>query len=237
MDDSERLAHQYLTSLNLGPVVYEPDGNIPPDFSVGGRIAVEARRLNQNYELAGGGYEGLEQLWIPLWQRLRRHLPTLGPSLSGECWYVCIDFRRPLQEWRTLRPALDRALTEFMAREAREQTTIEITRNFSLDLLKSGVDHGSFYVLGASSDDDSGGWIMGEVERNLRLCITEKERKIAPYRARYVEWWLVLSDHIDYGMDPEDHDTFRNEIMPRIPHTFSKIVLVDPRNHRHAVEA
>jgi hypothetical protein len=31
MDDSERLANHYLHSLNLGDVVYEPDGNIPPD--------------------------------------------------------------------------------------------------------------------------------------------------------------------------------------------------------------
>ena len=237
MDASERLAHEYLQSLGIGPVVYEPDGNIPPDFSVGQHIAVEVRRLNQNYEIAGGGYQGLEQLWIPLWQRLRRHLPALGPSEAGECWYVCIDFRRPLEEWNTLRPLLDRALTKFKARLVRERTTIEITPNFSVDLVKSGVDHGSYYLLGASSDNDSGGWVMGEVERNLRLCIAEKERKIAPYRGKYEQWWLVLSDHIDYGMDSEDHETFRKEVMPRVPHSFDKIVLVDPRDYRRAVEA
>jgi len=93
MDPTERLAKQYLESLALGPVDYEPDGNVPPDFLVDGRIAVEIRRLNQSHEHPDGTYEGLEQRWIPLWQRLRKHLSSLGPSVLGESWYVCvIDF-------------------------------------------------------------------------------------------------------------------------------------------------
>jgi hypothetical protein len=237
MDASERLAQLYLDSLDLGPVEYEPDGNVPPDFLVAGRIAVEVRRLNQNHETADGEYQGLEELWIPLWQRLKRHLPSLGPARDGECWYACIDFCRPLEEWTMLRPLIDAALLSFMANPERRQTTVQITPNFAIDLLKSGKDHGSFFVLGASSDNDSGGWVMAEVERNLRLCIEEKEGKIAPYRARYRTWWLVLADHIDYSMDPEDRDTFRAEIMPTIQHSFDRIVLLDPRDHRRAFEA
>lgn len=237
MDASERLALQYLESLAIGPVEYEPDGNIPPDFLVDGRIAVEVRRLNQNHEGPDGTYKGLEDLWFSLWPRLKKHLPSLGPSCAGECWYACIDFSRPLDDWKTLRPRLDFALQSFMTNPERQQTTIQITPNFAVDLLRSGKDHGSFFVLGASSDNDSGGWVMGEVERNLRLCIEEKERKIAPYRMKYSDWWLVLADYIDYSMDPEDRETFRSEIMPTIPHAFGKIVLIDPRDHRRAFEA
>lgn len=237
MDASERLAQLYLKSLGLGPVHYEPDGNIPPDFQVDGRIAVEVRRLNQNHEAPDGTYEGLEQLWIPLWQRLKRHLPSLGPSRDGECWYVCVDFSRPLDEWKVLRPLLDAALHSFMTNPSRRETTIQITSHFAIDLIKSSKDHGSCFVLGASSDDDSGGFVLGEVARNLRLCIEEKERKIAPYRAKYGSWWLVLADHISYSMDLEDRNTFRSEIMPSIQHTFDKIVLIDPRDHRRAFEA
>lgn len=237
MDASERLAQMYLESLNLGPVLYEPAGNIPPDFLVAGRIAVEVRRLNQNHETSDGRYEGLEQVWIPLLQRLKKHLPSLGPSRDGECWYVCIDFSRPLDEWRTLRPLLDAALISFMEDSFRRQITIQITPNFAIDVLKSGKDHGSFFMLGASSDNDSGGWVMGEVERNLRLCIKEKERKIAPYREKYRDWWLVLADHVDYSMDPEDRVTFRAEVMPTIEHSFDKIVLIDPRDHLRAFVA
>lgn len=237
MDDSERLAEQYLRSLNLGDVVYEPDGNVPPDFLVGARIAVEVRRLNQNYEFPDGSRQGLEQLAIPLWKRFKTHLPSLGPSANGECWYVGLDFRRPLEEWKTLRPLVESELRDFMARPLRSQTTLQITPNLNLDLLRSSKDHGSFFLLGASSDDDSGGWVMGEVERNLRLCIAEKEKKIEPYRSTYPEWWLVLADHIDYSMDEEDRPVFRTEVMPRIQHRFSRIVLIDPRDYRRAFEA
>jgi hypothetical protein len=236
MDDSERLADQYLRSLSLGDVIYEPDGNVPPDFCVGGKIAVEVRRLNQNYEFSDGSSQGLEELAIPLWKRFKNYLPTLGPSLNGECWYVCLDFRRPLEDWKTLRPLVESQLRTFMALPVRARTTVPISPNLSFDLFPSGKDHGSFYLLGASSDDDSGGFVMGEVERNLRLCIAEKERKIKPYRSKYLEWWLVLADYIDYSMDPEDRLIFRSEVMPRIPHRFTKIVLIDPRDYRRVVE-
>ena len=236
MDASERLAQLYLESLKIGRVDYEPDGNIPPDFLVDGRIAVEVRRLNQNHETPEGTYESLEQVWIPLWQRLQKHLPSLGPSRNEECWYVCIDFSRPLEEWKALGPLIDAALLSFMTSPYRQQSTLQITPNFAVDLLKSGKDHGSFFVLGASSDNDAGGWVMGEVARNLQLCIDEKERKIAPHRAKYGTWWLVLTDHIDYSMEPEDRATFRAEIMPTIRHTFDKIVLIDPRDHRRSFE-
>ncbi len=237
MDDSERLADQYLRSLDIGAVVYEPDGNIPPDFTVGGRIAVEVRRLNQNYVFSDGTTQGLEQLAIPLWKRFKTYLPSLGSSLAGECWYVGLDFRRPLEEWKVLRPIVESNLRKFKAQPVRVQTSIQITPNLNLDLTRSGKDHGSFFLLGESSDDDSGGWVMGEVERNLRLCIADKEKKIEPYRSKYPEWWLVLADHIDYSMDPEDRPVFKSEVMPRIPHRFSKIVLIDPREHRRAFEA
>ena len=113
---------------------------------------------------------------------------------------------------------------------------MQITPNLSLDLILSGKDQGSFFVLGSSSDADSGGWVTGEVDRNLRLCIAEKEKKIEPYRSRYPEWWLVLADHIDYSMDEEDRPIFLSEVMPSIQHRFSKIVLIDPRDYRRAFE-
>jgi hypothetical protein len=77
MDDSERLADQYLRSFGIGAVIYEPDGNMPPDFCVGGRIAVEVRRLNQNYEFSDGTKQGLEERAIPLWKKFKAHLPSL----------------------------------------------------------------------------------------------------------------------------------------------------------------
>ena len=59
MRRSEEAVDRFLRGLEVGDVRFEPDGNVPPDFLVDERIAVEARRLNQN-ELLGNGYRGLE---------------------------------------------------------------------------------------------------------------------------------------------------------------------------------
>lgn len=237
MKDAERLADQYLRSLALGEVVYEPDGNVPPDFSIDGRIAVEVRRLNQIYIYENKMKEGLEELSIPIWNRFKKNLSSLGPSFHGECWYVCIYFRRPLEKPQEYWPLIESRLQEFRSRHFREQSKLEITQNLSLELFRSGKDHGYFFMLSTSRDEDSGGRVINEIERNLRLCISEKEAKIAPYRSRYREWWLVLADHIDYSMDDEDRQKFRSYVMPRLSHSFTKIIILDPRGQRSVFEA
>lgn len=236
MDESERLVEKYLNELGRGSVVFEPDGNIPPDFVLAGNVAVEVRRLNQNYELPNGEAEGLEQIAIPLWQKLRKLLPTLGPSTNGESWFIGMDFRRPLEPWKILESRVRQELLLFKNNPDRRSAILPISANFNLDVLRASADHGSFFLLGASSDDDSGGWVMGEVERNLKLCIAEKMTKTAPYRRRYAEWWLALSDHIDFSMELEDRAVFLAEVVPTLQHTFDKIILIDPRNHLRAFE-
>jgi hypothetical protein len=237
MDTSEALAERYLKSLHLGSVVYEPDGNIPPDFTVDGHIAVEVRRLNQHYELAAGRAPGLEELDIPLRKRIKKLLRDHSPSLNGECWYVGYGFRRPLEPPKELDSLLTNALSSFMREPSRQRTKLKLTPHFDIDFFRAGVDHGSFFVLGANIDRDSGGWVMPELDRNIRLCIAEKERKIAPYFAKYREWWLILEDRIDYAIDLEDRTRFKNEFLSKITHCFSRVVLLDPRGSHPPFEA
>ena len=66
--------------------------------------------------------------------------------------------------------------------------------------------------------------------------MVEKEKKISTFRSRYAEWWLVLEDRIDFAVDSEDRPRFKSEVMPGIEHTFDRIVLLDPRDHRRAFE-
>src|SRR5689334_14040697 len=105
MDGSEQVACAYLADLGIGKVVYEPDGNVPPDFLVDGRIAVEVRRLNQN-ESTNSGFRGLEEVAIPLQMRIRKLLASLGPAKTGVTWYVHYTFQRPLPAWNVLRGEL-----------------------------------------------------------------------------------------------------------------------------------
>ena len=67
MDKSEEVVKQYLTAQGFTEVVYEPDGEVMPDFFVDGSIAVEVRRLNQN-EVSDGKPRGLEDVAVPVQQ-------------------------------------------------------------------------------------------------------------------------------------------------------------------------
>lgn len=53
-------------------------------------------------------------------------------------------------------------------------------------------------------------------------------RKIAPYRHKYPEWWLVLVDRIGYGVEACDEQLFREHL--KFDHNWDKIMLVHPLN-------
>ncbi|MET0555249.1 MAG: hypothetical protein ABW221_19560 [Vicinamibacteria bacterium] len=161
MDKTEQVAQQHLRSRGFTDVRYEPDGNVPPDFLVDARIAVEVRRLNQHEETTGTP-RGLEAVSIPLLHRMRKLLPALGPA-RGESWYVTYTFERPLLE---------------------------------------------------------------QLDRNIRLCVDEKARKVAKVRSRYPEWWLLLVDHVAHGLELEDHEELRRLLS--MSHSWDKILVVNP---------
>lgn len=228
MDSSERIVNHYLRSKGYSDIVYEPDGNVPPDFLVNGRIAIEVRRLNQNVISVDGSVEGIEESFVPIWQALKRYLPTLGPAVCGESWFVSIDMRRPIESWRELKPMVRLALLQFMHSSVREPTTIKITRNLKLNLMPTETEFSSFFLLGAAIDFDAGGFVVAEVLRNLALCISQKEQKVALYRHKYPEWWLILPDYIGGSLDSEDQRQFRS--VPRPAHSWDKVILLNPSN-------
>ncbi len=85
MNDSETTVCEYLKSLRIGSVRYEPDGNVPPDFLVDGRVAVEARRLNEHEEV-NGIPRGLEVTAKPLHRAMVKALRASGPPDGHRSW-------------------------------------------------------------------------------------------------------------------------------------------------------
>jgi len=224
MDRSEQVVSEYLSHRGFLDVVYEPDGNVPPDFLIDGRIAVEVRRLNQN-ENTPNGHRGLENVAIPLRAKVCALLKTLGPS-DDESWYVMYRLRRPLPPWKQLAAALRTELLEFRNNTNRSRTTRTVTPMFRVTLIKAGRSYPDFFVLGGFADSDSGGFILAELSRNISICLTEKTRKVACVRAKYPEWWLMLVDYIGYGIDERDHEEVRQ--LFQFEHSWGKIVLVNP---------
>jgi hypothetical protein len=230
MDDSERITQDYLKHLGFTEVAYEPEGkNKPPDFLVEQRIAIEVRRLNQHEARKEPGRKprGLEELAIPLRNNISAMLPLLGPSKAGVSWFVYFKYCRPIPEQRKLKKEIRRHLEAFRDRAQESSARIQVFPNFTIDLHKASRPHADYFVMAGYSDFDSGGWVISELERNLKICIDENTQKISAIRAKYAEWWLVLIDRINYG---------EIETIQVPPHTWDKIILVDPRAPAKAFE-
>lgn len=233
MDSSEALVETYLKGLGYTNVQYEPDGNVPPDFLVDGRIAVEVRRLNQNFDDGGGkGPRGLEEAAIPLWRRVRNYLTDLGPApASGQSWYLLYRFSRPTPAWKDLKRELDLVLLPFMAHPDPQpfEARLSGVGEFWLKVFRAPTAKPTFFRPAGHSDEQSGGWLINEIETNLKHCIAEKTGKIAGVRSRYPEWWLILPDQIGYGLDDFEQELFLNQVSLSAG-DFDKIVLIDPRD-------
>ncbi len=227
MDIAEKLVLDHLRHRGYTSIIYEPDGNIPPDFLIDETIAVEVRRLNQNH-FEEGDAKGLEEVAIPLWNRIKKLVGSLGAPTSGESWFVSFTFSRPVEPWKDLGPKLKRALEAFRVSPIKHKGTVVKAQKFELDVFRASRPHATMFVMGGCSDRNSGGWVLSEMETNLRYCICEKSRKIGKVRSKYGQWWLVLVDHIGYGLDEFDRGTLRAQMS--IEHDWDKIILIDPRN-------
>lgn len=71
----------------------------------------------------------------------------------------------------------------------------------------------------------SGGFILSELNRNIRICVAEKTQKIARVRGRYPCWWLLLVDHIAFGSSDSDREHLRQLL--RVDHSWDKIIVVN----------
>lgn len=225
MKESEEFALAYLKSLGFTEIVYEPDGNIPPDFLLDGRIAVEVRRLNRNVATSPGNPTGIESAQFQLLNCIRPILKSLGPSKDGLSWFVHYIFSRPIPSASLIRREVTRVLSEFRDGKRGKQE-FRVSDNFTIGLIRATNRFPDCFVLGGSLDEDSGGWLVPDLIRNINQCSREKMHKIAAHRAKYPVWWLVLIDHVGYGI--------REEVS--VPHKWDKLILVNPLNSNQGYE-
>ena len=240
MDDSEKLVDRYLKNIGFADVRYEPDGNVPPDFLADARVAVEVRRLNQHYDNGSGkGSCGLEEVSIPLWHHVHDYLTGLGPaSASGESWYVLYRFSRPTPNWKVLKRELDTILLPFMqcANPQPFGMKLNVSGEFYLKVFPSTIPKTTFFRPVGHTDEQSGGFLIDEIDISLQHCIAEKTAKITKYKAKYPEWWLVFADHIGYGLDDFEQNLFLAKVKVQNG-PFDKIIIIDPRDATRVFQA
>lgn len=225
----EQLVIDSLREQGYTNIQFEPDGNIPPDILLNDEIAIEVRRLNQNIEI-GNGFEGIEQAEYSFHGLLRSVMKTFPTDPGSNGAFVGYHFKRPLPSKKELRRLLHKTLKEHRL-FITERRKYKVNDNIILEFFPASKKLESLYKYGLSSDDDSGGLVVGLVYDNLKLVIREKEGKVSKYKSKYDEWWLALVDTVGFIMDEHDIDQFNNR--PKLEYDFDRILLVSPMSAKH----
>jgi hypothetical protein len=233
MKPEESLAEQYLNSLGYGTAEYEPDGNVPPDFLLRPSIAVEVRRLNKQVDLSGTK-EGIEQAEIPLAKSVEKTLRKLDPLFSGKTYFVFYRFNRPISSHKKLSAKLEAALKTFLQGPASTPARVKIDPCLDIEIISATPRPGQCFIVAGNSDRERGGWLVADLAVNIQHCSDEKTVKIAPYRARYSAWWLLLVDFIGHGLDEFDQRQLKEAA--GIRHTWDKIIIINPLQPLQAFE-
>lgn len=229
MDDAEILSEAFLRSQGFHTVVYEPDGNIPPDFLCDSQVAVEVRRLNHHHKTDGESPEALDKKGVALWNTVKRILSDLGPPTSGRSWWICYTVKRPIKDFKSIPKLLEKALLEFRNEPGIGEQKIHIVEGFSIKIIPAEILHSFEFVFASAIDQDGSGWLLDMMQANLQLCIDEKSKKIDRVRSRYPTWWLVLVDMIGWGLSEFDQELFRDSVLVD-KGDWAKVILIDPRD-------
>jgi hypothetical protein len=224
MKPEEITTDKYLKKNYGENVVYEPDGNIPPDFLVNSKYAVEVRRLNQQF-FNNNHTVGLEKLSFPLNNALEEVLTSYDSQYSGKSYWVSIYYERPITNIPQVKSEMRIALNDFLQSDWTLPCTIRVNKNIELWIDSASLSGEHLFRIASEGDDDIGGEVISVYVQNIRYCIADKSVKISRYKSRYKEWWLYLVDYMELGLDQEDIQTVISTVSNL--EEFSKVVIIN----------
>ena len=209
MNREEKITEAYLKSLGFKNVVFEPDGNIPPDFLIDDRIAVEVRRLNQHF-FTKDEAQGLEEGRLPLFKLMQSSLSEFDLQYNGDSYCVSIRFHRPIQKGSAVKKAIHKALTQFLTTSTPLPCNVKVTDSISFRISSSQPVEGRVFRFAGGTDRECGGFVLFEFKKNLEHCVKEKSEKVKDHYNKYASWWLVLVDQIAYGFDESEKEELKS---------------------------
>lgn len=221
MNPAEAHVRDHLATRGYSELVYEPDGNVPPDFLIDHSIAVEVRRLNQRDR---DGRRGLEETRIPLVMRLSNLIRGTSSVSSGTKW-LGIEIHRPLPKWTNVEPVVLAFLRDIDAGLCPPGAIVAVG-NLQLGFQFSTPSQSGSFKPATLLDRDWGGLVIANLLTNLELCVQEKSRQTAAYRARYKRWWLALVDFIGHSLNEDEREQLRERFT--LQHDWQKIIVINP---------
>ncbi|ENM5855915.1 hypothetical protein NTE09_003967 [Vibrio mimicus] len=222
LNEDENIVREYLET-RFDKVVHEPDGNVSPDFLVNGKIAVEVRRLNQQFRGVNKTV-GLETDQFRLMDVIRKKLSKYPVDETSKSYFVTISYQRPIGKLSSIVSNLEEAIVRFQLSGEPIPYSYKLHKNvlFEIELERPIKD--MKYKIGIEIDEDSGGWVIDTYVKDTNHCIEEKAIKINSNYSKYPEWWLVFVDHIGFmaSDDVEDIKQYLNR-----PEHIAKILVLD----------
>ena len=223
-DFVEKATQEYLISLSLGEVIYEPNGpNSPPDFSLAGRIGVEATRLVDIID-CGSQLINLTEEEPKIDQSFTNAIRSVTRAKLGGSYFVCVDYQFPFDR-RAAARAISKHLTEISNGISIIPHKLEVCKNVRVDIFPSSKTFESPFMSGGINCDQSGGLILADIIQQSRQSIQRKSKVISPIRGQYAEWWLAVSSHLTFGVENSYIDLIAGEL--RESGMWSKLLLID----------
>jgi len=182
----------------------------------------------------------LELLEIWLEKTLNKMLIEFGEPVDGHSWYVSCVFQRPAlpdetqrRKWvNKLKRDIRKALKAFYDAEDKKPVRLQLREEpqFELIIKQAGCTiNNKQFVLTGGKDRDRGFWVTSEMIRNLKICIEEKTTGAANREKDFPSWWLILVDHINWGLDENEMDTLRESI-DYDSAIWDKVIILDAHN-------
>ncbi|MHB8194209.1 MAG: hypothetical protein ACYDGL_13155 [Bellilinea sp.] len=225
MKPEEIIAKKYLEQHESGIIIHEPDGKIPPDFSLNSIIGIEVRRLNKNIFI-NNTYEDLDINTRGLYLAIDEVLKSLDSQFSGKSYYVNYTLKRPFRRIFDIKRDLKRQLQDFLDQAVNPPVTLHIPNNLEIEIVSRTPVSGRTFRFGGGMDDDEDSGVIHSYFTNINLCISEKNKKIEKYKARYQEWWLVLVDKVQSYPDKADLDEIDKHIIDL--GNFNRLCIINP---------
>ncbi len=213
MNNEEIVVQKLLKKEYHEQIIFEPDGNMTPDFKIGDHTAVEVRRLNQNY-FADSQVEGLEKLSVPIYEAFQEVLHSFGKQKSNFSYYVGLEFERPIDlDIHELKKQITENLQSFLENSVQTYPYIlNITNGVELIILKTTSKNKNLFRSAGDRDNDEGGCNISVYIENIQYCINEKSEKIKSYLNKYDEWWLYLVNTMHLIINMSDVKEISNNI-------------------------
>lgn len=231
MDFVEKATWEFLTSLDLGEVVYEPCGKKTfPDFSLSGNIGIECTRLVHTIPASGSQFNATE-LEPRIIHSLQRAIEKKISKNHRFSVFVGISYRMEIDTRKSARN-LSRFLDSLDLSDISLPLVHQIDDTLEINIFHANNRFESTFMLGSATNMDGAMWLFSELVEQSRHAMIRKGEKISPKHLGFKEYWLAVSSDLTIGVSDDYVHEAGKALKGKWP--WSNLLLIDPNDPRRS---